>query len=265
MNTRSSSLRIHIEWLADVAHRAGRAILDIYESGQQTAVEIKSDNSPLTEADRRSNAIILDALASAYPDVPVISEESAHTPYEVRKDWSVFWLVDPLDGTKEFLKRNGEFTVNIALIQDGAPAAGIVHQPVAGLSYWTLGDGTSYLRRQDGTDVPLRRGPDYTTLSHVRVIGSRSHESSEASDFVEQLKARGHTVEYTPAGSSLKLCLVAEGRADVYPRFSPTMEWDTAAAHAVAANAGCQVLALPDLTPLRYNKPSLLNPHFLVR
>lgn len=256
---------IDMNWLCDVAIRAGLEILDVYHSTNDVAVEVKADNSPLTEADRRSNALILEALQIICPDVPVISEESAQVPYDDRRQWPLFWLIDPLDGTKEFLRRNGEFTVNIALVAHGTPVAGIVHQPTTGNTYWTAGDNASYLRQSDGTDTLLRKGADYETLDHVRVVGSRSHNTPEVTAFVEKLQAQGRSVEFTPAGSSLKMCLVAQGLADVYPRFGPTMEWDTAAAHAVASHAGCQVLALPKLTPLRYNKPSLLNPHFIVR
>lgn len=254
---------IDIDWLADLATRAGREILGVYGCGGDLAFETKADSSPLTEADRRSNVVILDGLRAAFPEVPVISEETAQIPYVERKDWREFWLVDPLDGTKEFLKRNGEFTVNIACVRDGEPVAGIVHQPVTGVSYWTLGGG-SYRREPDSGDTPLRKGTHYSLLDRVRVVGSRSHGSPEVAAFVEQLRAHGREVEFTAAGSSLKLCLVAEGRADVYPRYGPTMEWDTAAAQAVAVQAGCSVLALPERQPLRYNKPSLLNPWFIV-
>ena len=248
--------------LTAIARAAGHRILEVYAS--EIDVDLKADDSPLTEADRRSNEAILSALGREFPDIPVLSEEAAQTAHEQRRHWREFWLVDPLDGTKEFIKRNGEFTVNIALVRDGVPLAGVVHLPVGDISYWCDGSGESFCQHAGEPPQRLAKGPHYSTLDHVRVIGSRSHRSPEVDAFVADLEAAGKSVEFQPAGSSLKFCRVAEGRADVYPRLGPTMEWDTAAAHAVAAAAGCEVLALPGRGPLRYNKESLLNPWFIV-
>lgn len=248
--------------LIGVAREAGRRILDVYSG--EIEVDRKDDDSPLTEADRRSHDTILAALADLTPDIPVLSEESAEIDTAERLRWDAFWLVDPLDGTKEFIKRNGEFTVNIAYVRDGTPLCGVVHMPVGDITYWTDGSGVSHRQVADRDPAPIRRGAHYTGLDHVRVIGSRSHRSPEVDAFVRDLEAAGKSVEFQPAGSSLKFCRVAEGLADVYPRMGPTMEWDTAAAHAVAVNAGCQVLSLPERAPLLYNKESLRNPWFVV-
>ncbi len=257
-----SDLPLAIPELITIAKAAGAEILDVYKDEIQ--VDLKGDDSPLTAADQRSHRLIVDALERATPGIPVLSEEHAEIDYGSRRAWQEFWLVDPLDGTKEFIKRNGEFTVNIALVRDGSPIAGVVYMPVDDLVYWSAGDGLSW--RQSGNEAPqqIHKSDHYSSLQHVRVIGSRSHRSAEVNQFVAELEAAGQQVEFQPAGSSLKFCRVAEGAADVYPRLGPTMEWDTAAAQAVAVNAGCQVLALPERTPLVYNKESLLNPWFIV-
>lgn len=245
------------------AERAGDAILDIYS--KDFAVETKADNSPLTEADQRANAIILEDLARLYPDVPVISEETKALPFEDRKDWDWFWLVDPLDGTKEFVKKNGEFTVNIALVHQGEPWAGVVYQPVTGTFYYAVkGRGAWKKKEGDAPPVRLTGGPHYSELEQIVVVASRSHMSAEVEEFVADLRARGKSVEFLSAGSSLKLCLVAAGDATVYPRLGPTMEWDTGAAHAVAAESGRKVIHFETREPLVYNKENLLNPWFFV-
>lgn len=245
-----------------IARAAGAAILEVY--GTEFSVDVKEDASPLTEADRRSNAVILEGLARIAPSVPVISEETRALPYPERRGWEWFWLVDPLDGTKEFIKRNGEFTVNIALVRRDRPVLGVVYQPVGDRLCWAVEGGGAW--KSTGGSAPLRLegGPHYSAKDEVVVVASRSHLTDEVRDFVAALEAAGKKVEFLSAGSSLKLCLVAEGAADVYPRLGPTMEWDTAAAHAVALEAGRRVIAHPGGTPLRYNKESLLNPHFIV-
>ena len=230
---------IDIQILLETARAAGDAILEVYGK-DDFQVEEKEDSSPLTAADRRSNEVILAALEKHFPEIPVISEEMKATDYETRKDWDLFWLVDPLDGTKEFIKGNGEFTVNIGLCQGNAPIAGVVCRPVDGTTYYAA-PGQPAFKELAGSDNPpeqLRPAPHYSEVDEVIVVASRSHMSDEVTAFVEGLKAEGKEVEFLSAGSSLKLCLVAEGAATVYPRLGPTMEWDTAAAHAVALAAG---------------------------
>lgn len=255
---------IDIEALISIAQKAGDAIMEIY--ARDFSVEIKEDNSPLTEADKKSNAIILQGLNSLYPDIPFISEETKQTPYEERKNWNRFWLIDPIDGTKEFIKKNGEFTVNIAMIEDGVPVVGIVHVPAKDEIYFSA-KGLGAFKRQTTNDkrqTKVHNPEHYSSKRKVIVVGSRSHLSPETLEFVEELKAQGKEVEFSSSGSSLKLCLVAEGKADVYPRFGPTMEWDTAAAHAVALYAGKNVINYETKQPLVYNKENLLNPWFIV-
>lgn len=254
---------IDINVLIGIALQAGNSIMKIYQDG--FTVEAKDDKSPLTEADRISNAVILNGLQQNYSGIPFVSEETKQTSYGERKDWSRLWLIDPLDGTKEFIKRNGEFTVNIALIEDGDPVIGIVYAPAFKKGYAGVkGKGSFMFLEENRTLVPITAGEYYNELSKVIVVGSRSHLTEETLQFVEDLKKDGKEVEFISSGSSLKLCLVAEGKADVYPRFGPTMEWDTAAAHAVVKYSGKDVLKYPEKTSLRYNKEDLLNPWFIV-
>jgi len=239
----------------DIAHSAGRRILDIYES--DFAVEAKEDRSPLTEADLASHREIVGGLKQLTPDVPVLSEESGAIPYDERRRWSDYWLVDPLDGTKEFIKRNGEFTVNIALIREGRPVLGVVHVPVKDTDYYGADGAGAYRRIGAGEAEPIRvasLGP-----GPIRVVGSRSHRGSSLDGYLSRLGEH----EMVPMGSSLKLCLVAAGDADVYPRLGPTCEWDTAAAQGVVEAAGGRVVDLKG-EPLRYNtKDEYLNPFFI--
>lgn len=253
---------IDIEKVKSVARRAGAMILEVY--GTEFSVDIKADQSPLTEADRRSNQVIVDGLREDYPDVPLISEELAEVDYEERKDWPWFWLIDPLDGTKEFIKRNGEFTVNIALVDGNSPVLGVVYQPVGDRLFWAVKGQGAWLVENGGGPVRLRGGAHYSDKDQVTVVASRSHLTDQVKEFVEKLEAEGKSVEFRAAGSSLKLCLVARGEADVYPRLGPTMEWDTAAAHAVALESGRKVLNAETGEPLIYNKENLLNPYFFV-
>ncbi len=234
---------------------AGNAILEVYASGHD--VEYKADDSPITRADRAAHEILSAGLARLTPGIPVLSEESAEEQaFEVRRHWREFWLVDPLDGTKEFIHRNGEFTVNVALIREHRPVLGVVGAPVLGLTYYGA-EGLGAFRAATGT-AP--------TAIHVRpaadplvVVGSRSHRG----DSLDAVLARLGPHEMRPMGSSLKFCLVAEGTADLYPRLGPTSEWDTAAAQAVVEAAGGRVTTLDGLS-LSYNaRETLLNPHFL--
>jgi len=242
--------------LLQLARQAGRAILDIYE--QDFQVELKADQSPLTAADLASHHTIVAGLAALTPDIPVLSEESASLPYDTRRQWQRYWLVDPLDGTREFVKRNGEFTVNIALIEDGRAVFGVVHVPVSGVSYvGRVGEG-AHKYDEHGIRRPIQVTAKRQTP--LRVAGSRSHAGDSLQRFLD--KVGEHQI--VSMGSSLKLCLVADGSADIYPRLGPTSEWDTAAAQAVVEAAGGQVTDT-QMQPLRYNqKDSLLNPHFLV-
>ena len=253
---------IDVDQLISIAQKAGDAIMEIY--ARDFEVEIKEDKSPLTEADKKSNAVILEGLKNLYPDIPFISEETKQTSYEERKHWKRFWLIDPIDGTKEFIKKNGEFTVNIALIEEGIPVVGIVHVPAQNKTYYGVKGIGSFESAINNPQSAISNHTHYNSKNKVIVVGSRSHLSPETLQFVEDLKAQGKEVEFRSSGSSLKLCLVAEGEADVYPRFGPTMEWDTAAAHAVALYAGKNVINYETKQPLVYNKETLLNPWFIV-
>ncbi|HXH19998.1 MAG TPA: 3'(2'),5'-bisphosphate nucleotidase CysQ [Chitinophagales bacterium] len=255
--------KVDIQKILFIAKGAGKAILDVYY--QPFDAEKKSDHSPITLADKHSNDFITQSLKDAYPEIPILSEESKQIPFEERKHWNYFWLVDPLDGTKEFIGRNGEFTVNIALIEDNQPIMGVVHIPVNGITYYASKNSGSIKILSDGRIKKLsNKYLHYTTRKNVVVIGSRSHPAPETERFVEELRQQGKAVDFISAGSSLKFCLVAEGTADVYPRFGPTMEWDTAAAHVIATEAGRKVLNVNTREPLVYNKEDLTNPWFVV-
>ncbi len=242
--------------LIDLARQAGEAIMDIY--GTRFSVQDKPDLSPLTEADLASHRIIVKALERLTPRIPILSEESAAISFETRRHWQRYWLIDPLDGTREFIKRNGEFTVNIALIEDQRPRLGVVYIPVSRVAYYGE-QGRKAFRQSSGE----RAEPIQVRSRHerpVKVAGSRSHAGESLKQFLANLGDH----EILSMGSSLKLCLVAEGKADLYPRLGPTSEWDTAAAQAVVEAAGGRVTDTR-MQPLRYNtKESLLNPYFLV-
>lgn len=252
---------IDIYGLVAIAIAAGDAIMEVYN--RHFDVEVKDDKSPLTEADKKSNAVILEKLNALYPQIPFISEESKQTPYAERQHWSHLWLIDPLDGTKEFIKRNGEFTVNIALIEDGVPVLGVVHAPAKGTTYYGV-KGEGAFKITDGVTAPISNNVHYSEKQKVIVVGSRSHLDERTEAFVQNLRNQGKEVEFSASGSSLKFCMVAEGVADVYPRFGPTMEWDTAAAHAVALYAGKNVLNAETRQPVVYNKQDLYSPFFIV-
>ncbi|MDT8319030.1 MAG: 3'(2'),5'-bisphosphate nucleotidase CysQ [Xanthomonadales bacterium] len=242
--------------VTDIAVRAGHAILDVYE--RDFEVTKKQDESPLTQADLASHVIIRNALASLTPQVPLLSEESADIDFTTRAAWREYWLVDPMDGTKEFVNRNGEFTVNIALIRNHRPVLGVVHVPVSGVTYTGI-EGLGATRRQNGS-APENIRVRIPCPDPVVVVGSRSHANPELLGYLRKIG----NFEFVSMGSSLKFCLLAEGKADFYPRLGPTSEWDTAAAHAVVTAAGGQILML-DGQALEYNrKESLLNPEFLV-
>jgi 3'(2'), 5'-bisphosphate nucleotidase len=244
-----------IEPVLKIARDAGRQILEIYES--DFAVKAKEDRSPLTEADMASHRTIVASLTRLTPDIPVLSEESGDIPFEQRRRWHEYWLVDPLDGTKEFIKRNGEFTVNIALIRDGRPVLGVVHVPAKDTDYYGA-EGVGAFRKI-GDSRPGAIHVSSLGGGPVRVVGSRSHRGSSLDSYLERLGDH----QMVPMGSSLKICLVASGDADVYPRLGPTCEWDTAAAQGVVEAAGGRVVDLAG-EPLRYNtKDEYLNPFFI--
>jgi 3'(2'), 5'-bisphosphate nucleotidase len=242
--------------LEDVARKAGAAILEVY--AQDFSVEMKGDNDPVTEADRKAEAVILPVLRRLTPDIPIVAEEEAAAG-RIPRVGACFWLVDPLDGTKEFVKKNGEFTVNIGLIAEGRPVAGVVFAPVLN-RLWSGGGDTAWVVDADGLRRPARCRP--TPVRGAVVLDSRSHR---APDRLTAFLAALESPRIENAGSSLKFCRVAEGSADFYPRFGPTSEWDTAAAHAVLAAAGGEVLTFDDLTPLAYGKPGFRNGDFLAR
>lgn len=252
MNALSADL---LDDVAGIAEAAGRAILEVYDT--DFAVEAKADASPITEADRRANEVIRQGLEALPGSRPILSEEARAVPWEVRRHWQEYWLVDPLDGTKEFIQRNGQFTVNIALVRARRPVLGVVHVPVSGVTYAGIVGAGAWRRDRDGTRRPIR----VATLGGgpVRVVGSRSHRGPDLDGYLERLGPH----EMVPMGSSLKFCVVAEGQADIYPRLGPTSEWDTAAAEAVLTAAGGRVVA-SDGQPMGYNKgPDVLNPWFI--
>ncbi|OGT81698.1 MAG: 3'(2'),5'-bisphosphate nucleotidase [Gammaproteobacteria bacterium RIFCSPLOWO2_02_FULL_61_13] len=240
-----------------IAQQAAGRIMAIYSA--DIAVTAKADHSPLTEADLASHAVICAQLLELAPDIPILSEESSGVAFSERSHWQRFWLVDPLDGTKEFINRNGQFTVNIALIEDHRPVLGVVQVPAQDQCYFAWDGGGAQRRGADGKIVSIHTRR--TQAGRLVLAGSRSHGSADQERFFQAL---GENVEILSMGSSLKFCLVAEGKVDLYPRFGPTSEWDTAAAHCVVEQAGGSVTGV-DLEPLRYNtRDSWLNPHFLV-
>jgi len=242
------------EALMPTVARAGAAIMQIYEGA--FAVAHKADHSPLTLADLESQRIIIEALRSLTPDVPVLSEESANAPWDVRRHWRELWVVDPLDGTREFVKRNGEFTINIALVVDHEPKLGIVAAPASGLLYWGAAGTGAFTRHHGAAQQPIRVSPPAYPL---RVVGSRSHMSPDTAHYLARLQP--HVV--TGIGSSLKFCLVAEGRAELYARFGPTSEWDTAAGQALLEAAGGQVTRVGGERLLYNRRETLLNGDFV--
>ena len=257
-------LKISIE----AAIEAGKKILEVYKNDFE--VETKTDNSPLTEADKKSHQIIKEMLAPL--SIDMLSEEGKQMPYDERKEWKKFWLIDPLDGTKEFIKRNGEFTVNIALVEDGVPIAGVVFVPVTGKMYYgdkaegsfTFTFNAADKKSLDEYITDAEKLPDASAPAVYTVVASRSHNTPETENFIEERRKQYGEVDCISSGSSIKLCLVAEGKANVYPRLAPTMEWDTAAGHAVAKFAGCNVYDYNTGKELAYNKENLLNPWFVV-
>ncbi|MFC2114017.1 3'(2'),5'-bisphosphate nucleotidase CysQ [Bacteroidota bacterium] len=251
---------IRISDLISIAKEAGDKILEVYHSkSEYWEVSVKSDASPLTLADKLSNEVINRRLLEKFPEIPIISEENKEIPFEDRKHYDLFWLVDPLDGTKEFIKRNGEFTVNIALIEHQQAVGGIVYVPCQEKMYYAQ-QGKGAFIIENGITFPLHAHEYSLAQEKLVIVASRSHMNDETIQYISQFKH----AETTSIGSSLKLLLVAEGKAHIYPRLGPTMEWDTAAAHAIVQEAGGSVVRYEDNNPLIYNKENLLNPYFIV-
>lgn len=249
-----------------LCRRAGEAILQIYNGPQGFAVELKKDDSPVTQADLAAHRVLLDGLAGLLPEVPILSEESALPDWEQRRQWRRYWLVDPLDGTKEFVSRNGEFTVNVALVEAGIPILGVVYVPVLDIAYWG-GRGLAATKIVQGSPRSIAVRSVASRRSRglpLEVVASRRHGAQAVDDLLARLARQLGPLETKNMGSSLKLCLVAEGEADLYPRLAPTAEWDTAAAQAVVEAAGGRVVD-ERFRDLRYNrKADLLNPFFYV-
>ncbi len=250
------------------ALQGGEEILKIYNTNH--SIEYKNDKTPLTEADKNANTVINKLLQQT--SIPVISEENKQIPFEERKNWTECWIVDPLDGTKEFIKRNGEFTVNIAFIKNQQPIMGVIYVPVTrDLYFGIVANCESFKIKayQNDNIIDLienaqRIYPAIKSVGKMRIAGSRSHMNEETANFIDELKAHYKEIEMIPKGSSLKFCMVAEGNVDVYPRFAPTMEWDTAAGQAICEAAGLAVVSKDTGGPLIYNKKNFLNPSFLV-
>ncbi|NEN22032.1 3'(2'),5'-bisphosphate nucleotidase CysQ [Cryomorpha ignava] len=251
------------------AYRAGLEILKVYDTPFD--VEQKEDTSPLTLADRNAHEEIAAGLSQT--QIPILSEEGRKIPFAERKEWTRFWMVDPLDGTKEFVKRNGEFTVNIALIENGISVAGVIYVPVTGVMYFGIPEkGAFKISKFNNQGAGLEKWiasakklPSSNQSRVYTVVGSRSHKSLETADFMDELSAEHGEINIVSMGSSLKICLVAEGVADIYPRFAPTMEWDTAAGHAIAKGAGKEIYDHSTGKPMVYNKENLLNNWFIVK
>jgi len=245
--------------IIDIAKDAGDKILQIYNK-ESFNHQLKTDNSPLTEADIAAHNLIQQRLEIITPTIPILSEESSTIPWQERKQWDYYWLVDPLDGTKEFIKKNGEFTVNIALIYQHKPILGVVHAPVFNETW--IGEQSKPAKKITQGNISIIKVKPHTKGEVYKVVGSRSHAGDSLNEFLDKLEK----YKIIPMGSSIKLCLVAEGRAHLYPRLGLTSEWDTAAAHAVVNAAGGEVIDYETQTPLKYNtKDSLLNPHFIVQ
>ena len=256
---------------ADLSVIAGKEILKVY-SKSDFQVEVKDDQSPLTLADKKSHDVIIRGLKST--EIPVLSEESSEISWKQRREWNQYWLVDPLDGTKEFIKRNDEFTVNIALIEEGNPVLGVIYIPVFDVMYFALKESGAFKLSKPGMSnsenssqelmQKATKLPAYPYSGKIRVVASRSHLSTETSQFIEDLEKNHGDVSIVAAGSSLKLCLIAEGNAEIYPRMGPTMEWDIAAGHVIITESGGSISKTDD-TLLEYNKQDLLNPWFIAR
>lgn len=255
---------VDIKSLIEIANKAGELVLSIYHQGE---IEItnKADKTPLTRADLNSHSVICESLGKLYPHIPIISEEfELQQQYNIRKKWDYFFLIDPLDGTKEFIKRNGEFTINIALIHQQKPILGVIHAPALHVTYYAQ-EGKGAFKMINNKALPLPRKGSIAQ-DNLRIIMSRSHLSDETKMFVNKLTLNGSKkVTAVTAGSALKFGLIAEGSADIYPRLAPTMEWDTAAGHIIVNEVGKKVMLFDGDKELQYNKMELVNPSFIVQ
>ena len=243
--------------ILNIAIDAGKEILKIYKKNFN--VDLKADNSPITEADINSNNLIKKRLIEIEKNIPILTEESL-VNWETRRVWKKYWLIDPLDGTKEFVKRNGEFTVNIAFVENSIPYIGVIYVPAKKWLYY--GSSAGAFKKVDGI---IQKLPIFDGRDHLVVVGSRSHHSIETSEYFDSLKKKHGEIEIVSMGSSLKICLVAEGKADIYPRFAPTMEWDTAAGHAIVNFAGKNLIDLKTKKSMVYNQEKLINNWFIVK
>ena len=242
-----------------ILREASEAILEIYSDASRFLTELKSDDSPLTAADQKSNQIIIKRLATAFPTIPVISEESKQISFEERVHFQQYFLVDPLDGTKEFIKRNGEFTINIAYMDGAHPVGGFLYVPCKGLAYVAEKGSGAFRINSTNEITELRTKPFYLMQAGIKVVASRSHWDPRTEKVISKLQQP----EIISVGSALKFLLIADGKAEFYPRYGPTMEWDTAAAQCILEEAGGSVIQTEKLSPLIYNKPDLRNPHFM--
>lgn len=245
--------KINLNDIKSIALEASKAIMEIYS--RDFEVEYKDDNSPLTKADLQANEIICNSLINLYPNIPIMSEENKQTDYEIRKDWDYYWCIDPIDGTKEFIKKNGEFTINIALIYNHEPILGVVYAPAIDVMYSAKKGFGAF---KNGEKLPIKRDDN-----KYIIVASKSHMSKETQTYIQNIKTTKEK-ELISMGSSLKLCLVADGSAECYPRIAPTMEWDTAAADAIVRESGKMTYQFETNIPLSYNKKNLLNPNFVV-
>jgi len=243
-----------------IAREAGKAILAIYHGNEEITANIKKDDSPVTAADLAAHRIIEDGLTALWPEIPVLSEEAAEDfDWSRRRQWSQYWLVDPLDGTKEFIKKNGEFTVNIALIHKNLPVLGVIHAPVFHETFWAAQGQGAYFESKEQTATLMSAAEFSFGQEHLKVVGSRSHSNPKTAEYL----SRFNSYEMYSMGSSLKFMLLAKGEAHLYPRTGPTMEWDTAAAHIILREAGGEIIRFDTGEVLTYNKENLLNPEFL--
>ena len=244
-----------IQEVIRISRRAGEAIMEVYATSFD--IKLKDDCSPVTEADKKANTIIENDLNTFDHTIPILSEEGRDIAYEERQEWETFWLVDPLDGTKDFIKKNDEFTVNIALVEDQVPVFGVVYAPAIDLLFWGSPENGAWKKEANNPAEVIQVASQFDETIHIAV--SRSHTSDKMNDFLAQFK------KYVlhPIGSSLKICFASDGSMHLYPRLGPTMEWDTAAAHAVLRASGGEMIQLGTRSPLKYNKQELLNPNFL--
>ncbi|MCD6346660.1 MAG: 3'(2'),5'-bisphosphate nucleotidase CysQ [Bacteroidales bacterium] len=258
---------LKIDALTDMVGSAGKLIMQYYQS-KDIQIQTKADHSPVTNADQASNDLLIKRLSSLYPDIPIISEETIQTPYEIRKSWEYCWMIDPLDGTKEFIKRNGEFSVNLALIHKNKPIAGFIHFPVQGWTYYAL-KGQGAFKKSSKIDVRRLRTEYHiprieSRTSKIRVMISRSHSGQREMEFIEKLRSKGFAIETLPHGSAMKHCLIAEGKGDIYPKFGICYEWDTAPGQLILEEAGGRVTRTDNGDSLSYNKANLENPEFIM-